>query len=171
MAEMEKKSGGPVLLFLLAFWVAGCGIDGPGTPVVAQPVDRPRQETDRRVGSNLTEKQETPLPSISAVYNKSVSEEDPETRLESMNRRVQDGDPEALAVLYEALIDPEPAIQKEAVEWLTVLVEYDPEVRPQLEAFQEKERNAYRFQYLSEVLAEPVPEWADMLAEETPEEK
>lgn len=162
MTEIWKKSIGSVLPFLLAVLTAGCGAEGPAPPTAGRAVVK---EVDRK-----GERRER-LPTAGAFFkgvqaDPQADADDPKVRLKGINRTVQEGEPETLEVLYEALADPDPEIQKEAVEWLEVLVEYDPAVRPQLEALQEKERNAHRWQRLADVLAEPAPEWAEMMTEE-----
>lgn len=156
MTEIWKK---PIGLLLLAVWMAGCGAEGPVPPAAGRAVVK---EVDRKG------ERRDPIPTASAFF-KGIPEadpDDPKVRLEVINRTVQEGAPETLEVLYEALADPDPEIQEEVAEWLEVLVAYDPAVRPRLEALQEKESNAHRWQRLTEVLAEPVPEWAEMMAKE-----
>ncbi len=166
MTEIWKKSIGSLLPFLVAVWAAGCGAEGPTPPAAGRAaVKEPVKEIDRKG----EKRGPIPIP-MSSALSETVpggDPDDPKIRLEAINRTVQEGEPEALEILYEALADPDRGIQKEAVEWLEVLVKYDPEVRPRLEALQEKERNADRWHRLSDVLAEPAPEWADMTAEET----
>lgn len=160
MTEIWKKPIGSVLPFLLGIWMAGCGAEGPAPPTAGRAVVKEVDRKGERRG---------PIPTAGALFKGVQADpqaDDPKVRLEGINRTVQEGAPETLEVLYEALADPDPEIQKEAVEWLEVLVEYDPAVRPQLEAFQEKESNAQRWHRLADVLAEPAPEWAEMMTEE-----
>lgn len=162
MRGIWRKSFRPLLPFLLAVWMVGCGAEGPAPPAAGRAVIREIDRKGERQGS---------MPGPSAFFKTGPKDEpdDPKVRLEEINRTVQEGNPETLEVLYGALADPDPEIQKEVAEWLEVLVEYDPEVRPRLEALQKKESNAIRWHRLAGVLAEPEPEWADMMEEETSE--
>jgi len=148
-------------LFLLAISLTvvsilgGCGPEMSNSPAVTADRD------GKTVGSREEEKRGSPTAAEifrgrKAGANGSYSNPfHPESRLEALREQIDGGaDPATAEMLYASLSDPEPEVRQAAAEWLSILVEQDPEAREKIETLQSRE-SSREVWYLTEDLLAP----------------